>query len=279
MPTPQAPTGRRSPSSARRASARRRRPVQAPRRPARTSPRPRHGAVGAGRPVAEVVLDARVDPQGVVRSPARSRPVGGRVPALPRAGRRASVEADVQRGLRAHARSRARPGRSRRPDRPRAGACASRAARPAARPAVPARTAGPRARALPRGRRVGHDADEHGRARRASPDASPATTPLGRADSAAGAALDELALRSTPTTPANRRDQDRSMAVPKKKTSKSKSRSRRASAWRLEAPVAQHLPPLRRAPSCPTSCAATAAGTTAARPSTSTDPLPVRVSR
>ncbi len=37
------------------------------------------------------------------------------------------------------------------------------------------------------------------------------------------------------------------MAVPKKKTSKAKSRSRRASAWRLDRPVAQHLPPLRSA--------------------------------
>ena len=36
------------------------------------------------------------------------------------------------------------------------------------------------------------------------------------------------------------------MAVPKKKTSKAKSRSRRASAWKLEAPAAQRLPALRR---------------------------------
>ena len=63
------------------------------------------------------------------------------------------------------------------------------------------------------------------------------------------------------------------MAVPKKKTSKSKSRSRRASAWKLEAPRPQPLPPLRRGQAARTSCAATAAGTTAARPSTSTSPL------
>ena len=36
------------------------------------------------------------------------------------------------------------------------------------------------------------------------------------------------------------------MAVPKKKTSKSKSRSRRAAAWTLERPVAQRLPAVRR---------------------------------
>ena len=34
------------------------------------------------------------------------------------------------------------------------------------------------------------------------------------------------------------------MAVPKKKTSKSKSRSRRASAWTLRAPARQYLPPV-----------------------------------
>ena len=36
------------------------------------------------------------------------------------------------------------------------------------------------------------------------------------------------------------------MAVPKKKTSKAKSRSRRASAWRLEAPGPQPVPALWR---------------------------------
>ena len=41
------------------------------------------------------------------------------------------------------------------------------------------------------------------------------------------------------------------MAVPKKKTSKSKSRSRRASAWTLEAPAAQHLPALRGGQAAP----------------------------
>ena len=37
------------------------------------------------------------------------------------------------------------------------------------------------------------------------------------------------------------------MAVPKKKTSKAKSRSRRASAWTLEPAGPQRLPALRRA--------------------------------
>ena len=40
------------------------------------------------------------------------------------------------------------------------------------------------------------------------------------------------------------------MAVPKKKTSKSKSRSRRASAWRLDTPAAASAP-AAGAPSCP----------------------------
>jgi ribosomal protein L32 len=60
------------------------------------------------------------------------------------------------------------------------------------------------------------------------------------------------------------------MAVPKKKTSKSKSRSRRASAWRLDAP-SRSVCPRCGPPSFPTWCAAAAAGTTAARPSRSTD--------
>ena len=63
----------------------------------------------------------------------------------------------------------------------------------------------------------------------------------------------------------------RTMAVPKKKTSKSKSRSRRAVG--LDARRRRRAAPARVAArsSSPTSCAGTAAGTTAARPSTSTD--------
>ena len=41
------------------------------------------------------------------------------------------------------------------------------------------------------------------------------------------------------------------MAVPKKKTSKAKSRSRRASAWRLEQPAAQRVPALQRRQGAP----------------------------
>ncbi len=43
-----------------------------------------------------------------------------------------------------------------------------------------------------------------------------------------------------------RRERERTMAVPKKKTSKMKTRSRRASAWTLKAPSAQRLPQVQR---------------------------------
>ncbi len=84
-------------------------------------------------------------------------------------------------------------------------------------------------------------------------------------------ALDELR-----TTDA-RRELRHPMAVPKKKTSKTKTRSRRASNWTPEGAAAEHLPAVRARPSCPTSCAATAAGTAAARPSTSTDAAPATI--
>ena len=54
------------------------------------------------------------------------------------------------------------------------------------------------------------------------------------------AALDELDLAERRRAPASLVRS--AMAVPKKKTSKSKSRSRRASAWRLDTPVAASAP-------------------------------------
>ena len=51
------------------------------------------------------------------------------------------------------------------------------------------------------------------------------------------------------------------MAVPKKKTSKSKTRSRRASAWKLRRAGSQRLPALRHRQDCRTPCARPAAGT------------------
>ena len=143
----------------------------------------------------------------------------------------------------------------RRPDRPRATASATPCCSPSAGPALPP---GLR-RAVP---------DVRGRSQRRSlpVPAGRRRSPLGGVRrAAAGAATRPAALmvriargESSPT-----------MAVPKKKTSKAKSRSRRASTWTLEAPARSICPQLRRRPSCPTSCARTAAGTTAARPSTS----------
>ena len=70
------------------------------------------------------------------------------------------------------------------------------------------------------------------------------------------------------------------MAVPKRKTSKAKSRSRRAANWQLARAGAQRLPALRAAPRRRTWSARTAGGTRIASPSRSTEltpgaPLPV----
>ena len=102
----------------------------------------------------------------------------------------------------------------------------------------------------------------------------PTPTPLGALDvlrlPSAGRRFDPGPARSLASPSPLARGS--TMAVPKKKTSKAKSRSRRASAWTLNAPAAASAP-VAAPPSCRTSCAATAAGTTAARPSTSTDAL------
>ena len=59
------------------------------------------------------------------------------------------------------------------------------------------------------------------------------------------------------------------MAVPKRKMSRSATRSRKSANMRLEPTAALAVPELRRVAACPTRCAATAAGTGAGRSSRS----------